>query len=94
MINFLTNLNPIILTGNIQNPTIRKIAEKLVALQGDIRGLASVIAGLALAYTFINYFMLGGDSKDGIKRVKTILIAYGCIMGISFILTFIDELVA
>ena len=83
------------LSGNYNNPTIQKIAEKLIELRGDIIAISSIVAGIALVLTFIFDFILSsGDSKKGWDRVKTILIAYACIIGVTFILGFVDSIMS
>ncbi len=91
----LTTMMTFALTPNIKNDTLRRIAEKLLELRGDIIAIASVIAGVSFLITLIfNFILPGGDSKEGWKRVKTILIAYACVVGVTLIFGFVDGLLA
>lgn len=95
--NVLKNLQTAFLAGTptFNNSIFQKLFDGVNSIYGDFVAISTILAAVSAVIVLIGNFLLpGGDSKEGMKRLKTIFFAYIVINSIMLLLEFAYKLTA
>ena len=79
-------------TADFNNEFFGKIWGKLNNIYLDLMALSTVITAISLIVVLVGDFIIG-DGKNGGKKVRQILIAYGALSAVMMILALVKEFV-